>query len=66
MELLEQTVKNQKIALNFQTADAIWSFCPCQCIYIYISYTYMYLGRFLVNQRDFFTEAIESQSYLID
>ena len=28
MELLEQTVKNQKIALNFQTTDAILSFGP--------------------------------------
>jgi len=29
VELLEYTVKNQKTALNFQTADAIWSFGPC-------------------------------------
>ena len=28
MKLIEQTVKNQKIALNFQTTDAILSFGP--------------------------------------
>ena len=28
LHVLEQAVKNQKSALDFQTADAIWSLCP--------------------------------------
>ena len=33
LDLIEQTVKNKKIAPNFQTADAIWPIGPCNCIY---------------------------------
>ena len=50
MELLEQMVKNQNIALNFQTADTIWPFGPYHCIHVHLD---RYIDRYLIPRTGF-------------